>query len=104
MSPRVNRRRPSTEATGSAVRGVDLVESWPEGDWVVRAITAAATGKTFRCPGCDQEILPATPHVVAWPAGGGGAEDRRHWHRPCWTAHGRRGVKVRRSRDAPHFG
>ena len=30
---------------------------------------AAASGlKTYRCPGCDQEIRPATPHVVSWPA------------------------------------
>ncbi len=105
MSPRVNRRRERPTDSGSAVRGVDVIESWPDGEWVVRTIGAAAAAKTYRCPGCDQEIPPAKPHVVAWPAGGGGgADERRHWHTPCWAAHGRRGVKVQRSRNAPHHG
>jgi len=105
VSPRANRRRPPAGATGPGVRGVDLVESWPDGDWVVRPVTGAGSAKTYRCPGCDHEIRPPTPHVVAWPAGGaGGPDDRRHWHKPCWAAHGRRGVKVHRSRNAPHYG
>ena len=35
---------------------------------MVRSLTGAATGKTYRCPGCDQEIRLGTPHVVTWPA------------------------------------
>ena len=35
---------------------------------MVRQIPGAAATKEYRCPGCDQEILPGTPHVVAWPA------------------------------------
>ena len=27
----------------------------------------AAATKAYRCPGCNQLIPPATPHVVAWP-------------------------------------
>ncbi len=64
-----------------------------EGGWVVRSISGTAATKAYRCPGCDQEIPPGTPHVVAWPAGdeaersrdaGGGSPERRHWHTRCW--------------------
>ena len=37
-------------------------------EWVVRQVTGSASTRAYRCPGCDQEIRPATPHVVAWPA------------------------------------
>ncbi|MDP9431611.1 MAG: hypothetical protein M3P91_02510 [Actinomycetota bacterium] len=78
---------------------VESLESWPDGDWVVRPVTGAASTKSYRCPGCDQEIRPATPHLVVWPDGE--LDDRRHWHKPCWRARGRRGVSARRSRPAP---
>jgi hypothetical protein len=42
--------------------------------------------KRYRCPGCDQDILPRTLHLVAWP--GGRPEERRHWHRPCFERWG----------------
>ena len=82
-------------------RRPDPVEGAADGDWAVRAITGSATGKTYRCPGCDQEIRPATPHVVAWPAYARdsdldpwdtdlAADLRRHWHTSCWQARGRR--------------
>ena len=48
--------------------GVESVEEWHGEDWVVRRLTGSASTKPYRCPGCDQEIRPATPHVVAWPA------------------------------------
>ena len=63
---------------------------------------ALGDGKVFRCPGCDQEIVPGTPHIVAWPAdgarmaGGIGVEERRHWHTTCWQNRLRRGPGVRR--------
>jgi hypothetical protein len=66
----------------------------PEGsageDWAVRPITGSATTKTYRCPGCDQEIRPGTPHVVSWPVGDPDAARRRHWHTACWQARFRR--------------
>jgi hypothetical protein len=86
--------------------------------WVVRHVTGSATKRSYRCPGCDHEIRPATPHVVAWPDLGGvdddvnrdgrdgedaGLADRRHWHTACWNARGRRGPKVQRSRNAPRY-
>ena len=68
------------------------VEQHPDGEWLVKRITGAASTKAYRCPGCDQEIRPATPHVVAWPADDPtGLDSRRHWHTPCWAARDRRG-------------
>jgi hypothetical protein len=52
-------------------------------DWAVRPVTGAASTKAYRCPGCDHEISPGVPHVVAWPSGR--MENRRHWHTPCWN-------------------
>jgi len=66
---------------------------------VVRSVGSSARG--YRCPGCDQEFT-GLPHVVAWPQGR--PDDRRHWHTSCWTARGRRGVKVHRSKNAPRHG
>ncbi|NDL59045.1 hypothetical protein [Phytoactinopolyspora mesophila] len=73
----------------------EAIETWPDGDWVVRSITGSASTKPYRCPGCDQLIRPATPHVVAWPAEstsftGAGIDERRHWHTGCWRARHRR--------------
>ena len=77
------------------------------GRWVVRSVSGAAATKTDRCPGCDHEIAAGVAHVVAWnlegPVVGGGAEDRRHWHRGCWQSRGRRSPRVRRSRGAPRY-
>ena len=72
-----------------------------EDGFVVRHVSGAS-GKAYRCPGCDQEVRPATPHVVAWPEGQ--PDDRRHWHTACWAARDRRGVKVQRSKNAPRYG
>ena len=73
------------------------MEEAADGDWVVRPLTGASTGKSYRCPGCDQEIRIGTPHVVAWPVlastfarDATGLDERRHWHTPCWTARERR--------------
>ena len=59
----------------------------------MRQQPGAGTTKTYRCPGCDQEIAPGTPHVVAWPADGinVGVDERRDWHRSCWRHRLRRG-------------
>nr|WP_202884664.1 hypothetical protein [Actinopolymorpha cephalotaxi] len=75
--------------------GHQQVEEWPDGDWVVRKLTGSTSTKPYRCPGCDQLIPPATPHVVAWPVdpasfAGTGLDERRHWHNGCWQARDRR--------------
>ncbi|WP_102141984.1 hypothetical protein [Mycobacterium hubeiense] len=65
------------------------IETGPDGyDYEVRPIAAARATKTYRCPGCDHEIRSGIAHLVVWPAdlGDRGAEERRHWHTPCWTA------------------
>ena len=87
---RKNRRAVSEPrpASGSST----VTESHPDGEWNVRKLTGSSATKTYRCPGCDHEIRPATPHVVAWPADTAqGAEERRHWHTPCWKNRGTRG-------------
>ena len=64
------------------------VEGGPDGhEYEVKPVAAARATKTYRCPGCDQEIRPGTAHVVAWPAyaGESAVDDRRHWHTPCWA-------------------
>ena len=66
-------------------------ESGPDGEWLVRSVPGSASGKAYRCPGCDQLIAPGAAHLVTWPAGEyGSVTDRRHWHPACWSARGRR--------------
>jgi len=55
-----------------------------EGDFVVQSISGSVSGKTYICPGCNQNISAATPHVVVWPDYQG-PQSRRHWHTPCWN-------------------
>lgn len=100
MSPRRNRsrrgERPQPEALDleRVRRGVDTVESWGPEAWKVRQIPGSAAVKSYRCPGCDQEISPGVPHVVVWPVetidGTVGEAARRHWHTGCWHARDRR--------------
>jgi hypothetical protein len=95
----VRGRRPASDAAedrdedvdgGRALRGFRRVEDRPDGSWMVTRVNGQQTVKTYRCPGCNQEIRPGTAHVVVWsaePLGAlGGLEDRRHWHTPCWAA------------------
>jgi hypothetical protein len=109
VSPRRNRPRdgaspsePVSDGGGGPDRfGLQRTESWQGEEWFVRMVSgAAAAGKRYRCPGCDQEIPSGVPHVVAWPEYGG-VDDRRHWHKACWNAKDRRTTKVQRSRNAP---
>ena len=69
----------------------DRVETYRGEEYVVRRVTGSAATKPYRCPGCQQVIRPATPHVVAWPVEGSmfvesGLDERRHWHTACWRA------------------
>ena len=96
MSPRRHRRQRDAAPGLDPERAqrVETIQAWQDGDWLVRTIPGAAASKTYRCPGCAQEIRPGVAHLVAWPADGrGDASDRRHWHTPCWRA---------RARRAPH--
>jgi hypothetical protein len=111
VSPRRNRPRsgaakpssaggPDEEERGSRY-GLERTEEWRGEEWAVRHVGGTA-GKRYRCPGCDQEIPPGVPHVVAWPRLGD-VDDRRHWHKSCWNARNRRGARVQRSRNAPRY-
>jgi hypothetical protein len=82
--------RPSRDDEPSVRLGPAQVESWPDGDWVVRQVPGAATTKVYRCPGCDQEIQPGVAHIVSWPEQEKGVENRRHWHNSCWQRRPRR--------------
>ncbi|WP_433264452.1 hypothetical protein ACQPZF_35120 [Actinosynnema sp. CS-041913] len=95
--PRRNRPHRSDGPPPVGGHGWARAENAPDGDWLVRDISGTGTTKTYRCPGCDHEIKPGTPHVVAWPAGDhGSVADRRHWHRNCWASRTRRGPTPRR--------
>jgi len=87
MSPRRARRR-EDDVRPLSVGSFGVTQEHPDGEWVVRTLTGAQATKTYRCPGCDQEIRPGMPHIVAWRPGDEGG--RRHWHTPCWTARLRR--------------
>ncbi|HKJ12472.1 MAG TPA: hypothetical protein VJ976_08820 [Ornithinimicrobium sp.] len=59
--------------------------------WTVREVRGNDSGRAFRCPGCQQQVLASTPHTVAWPSQTmHGVENRRHWHTRCWAARERR--------------
>ena len=90
--PSGSRRSARRAEALAALKAGDPVVRLPVGErvedgWVVRSLSGA-TDKAYRCPGCDHEVLPRTPHVVAWPEGQ--PDLRRHWHSPCWAARDRR--------------
>jgi hypothetical protein len=62
----------------------------------VRAVQPFQAVKTYRCPGCHGEIPPGTGHVVVVPVAA--PEERRHWHRSCWTWRAERAPRVPRRR------
>jgi hypothetical protein len=72
---------------GSAARR----DEWRGASFLVRTVPGANAGKPYRCPGCAQIIPVGVPHLVVWPDADDDAADRRHWHRACWDARGRRG-------------
>lgn len=92
-----NRRKPSKWTRPVSDRplmgGHQTREDKADGSWMVRRLSGSAAGKAYRCPGCDQTIAPAVPHVVVWPenpsllgalGGGQSMDERRHWHTACW--------------------
>ena len=89
MSPRKARRLPDDVARRPPT-GPWQVEDWPDGSWVVRQVPGSADAKTYRCPGCDQEIRPGTAHLVVWSDDTRGLAERRHWHNACWRRRPRR--------------
>nr|WP_255574200.1 hypothetical protein [Austwickia sp. TVS 96-490-7B] len=91
--PRANRRRRDERELdlSRAVGGVERREEHPDGTWFVRHVAGRNDARHYVCPGCQQSLAAAVPHVVAWPADGvGGLGDRRHWHTTCWRHRSRR--------------
>jgi len=96
---RKHRRQPMEDSAERDLSGVSSrrVEEFDGQDWIVQSITGSASTKTYRCPGCDHEIRPATPHVVAWPMDereSHGLAVRRHWHSACWSRRHHRDRRV----------
>jgi hypothetical protein len=89
VPPSAGNRSGSAEEPATRL-GPPQTQAWPDGDWVVRQVPGAAATKMYRCPGCDQEIMPDTAHVVVWPAQTPGPAERRHWHNACWQRRPRR--------------
>jgi hypothetical protein len=102
VSPRRNHRADDEPAPLDDLRmrrGVERVQAGRDGDWLVRAIPGDASAKTYRCPGCDQEITPGVAHVVAWPDDErGDVTNRRHWHTSCWRSRDTRAPRIIRKR------
>jgi hypothetical protein len=66
---------------------------WASAEGVRVLASTGEGGKTYRCPGCQQEIRPGTPHLVVMEREE--LEGRRHWHTPCWRQElRRRGFQV----------
>lgn len=59
-----------------------------EEDLEVTRVQPFQARKTYRCPGCNQEIPPGLGHVVVVPRGA--PAERRHWHKACWEHRARR--------------
>jgi hypothetical protein len=73
------------EGSGWRFRGDPSALERVTDGWHLRVVQPYRALKTYRCPGCDQEIFPRTMHLVVWPDGN--PEQRRHWHRACWERH-----------------
>lgn len=101
--PRSNRPRRRSGRRGERHEGHDdeadglarLRDGWRRTEvrrgveWTVQPISRERAAKTYRCPGCGNDIEPGVAHVAAWRADGilGDASalaDRRHWHNHCW--------------------
>jgi hypothetical protein len=103
MSPR--RNYPKGKRPQDAEREINTsnesIEEHSDGTYRVRKLTGSSSNKPYRCPGCDQVIPMATPHIVAWLEHD--EESRRHWHTPCWAKKNNRGPRTERTRNAPRF-
>ncbi len=69
--------------------GIARRESAPDGEWMVRTMTARNAEKTYICPECSTAVLPGIAHLVVWKddhlfGAAAGLAERRHWHTNCW--------------------
>ena len=73
---------------GSAERPKGVAPEWASAEGYRVLAVSGERGKAYRCPGCQQEIRPGTPHLVVMEHEEVGS--RRHWHTPCWRQELRR--------------
>jgi hypothetical protein len=87
--PRKHRAaRERSASPGAPERPRAAVPEWAHvGGFTVRGM-AGDRAKSYRCPGCQQEIHPGTAHLVV--VTDEDVEGRRHWHTPCWRRELRR--------------
>ena len=103
MSPRRNypkNKRPKPDGREVATSNQSF-EEHHEGLYTVRNLSGAGSTKPYRCPGCDQMIPLATPHIVAWLEDD--EDSRRHWHSTCWSKKDKRRPNTERTRNAPRY-
>lgn len=103
MSPRRNypkNKRPKSDDRDPTTSN-QTFEEHQEGLYTVRRLSGSASNKPYRCPGCDQLIPLATPHIVAWLEDE--EDNRRHWHNVCWSKKDKRGPNTERTRNAPRY-
>jgi hypothetical protein len=83
MPRRHRSARERSQHPGDPERPRGVAPEWATGVEGVRVIAVTGErGKAYRCPGCQQEIRPGTPHLVVFETED--VEGRRHWHTPCW--------------------
>lgn len=92
--PRPRRTTPPGDISRLLGGGV-RTESYAGRSYSVRSLRGNAEGRTYVCPGCQQQLSSAVAHVVVWPEDGfteglGDVTNRRHWHTSCWAARDRR--------------
>ncbi|MDP8956672.1 MAG: hypothetical protein M3N24_06920 [Actinomycetota bacterium] len=80
------RERAAIRPTSPTLPGAAPLWAKAEG-FTVQSVTGAFH-KTYRCPGCQQEIRPGTAHLVV--VADSDIEGRRHWHMQCWRQELRR--------------
>ena len=66
----------------------NVAPEWASMDGATVRQVPGEKGKSYRCPGCQQEIRPGTAHLVVVERDD--VEGRRHWHTPCWRRELRR--------------
>jgi hypothetical protein len=79
--PPVRRGRPPAAFDPEALSARLLGPEWAQAEGY-RVRQSLNRDKRYRCPYCQGWVLPGTVHIVAFPEGR--AEDRRHYHTPCW--------------------
>ena len=105
MSPRRNYPKKRKSGGDDEYREINpsnqSFEEDDQGLWIVRKLSGSSATKPYRCPGCDQLIPLATPHVVAWLEYD--EDGRRHWHTACWAKKDKRRPNTERTRNAPRY-